>query len=102
MTINKADYLEEVLDSHKMKHINDLVETYKNRRNEIKSFLKSEFSGKIYEPFDSGSYKKHTAMNAKFDLDLSDAARMAVSTLSKLDGITISPLALPPLEWIIT
>ena len=70
MTINKADYLEEVLDSHKMKHINDLVETYKNRRNEIKSFLKSEFSGKIYEPFDSGSYKKHTAMNAKFDLDL--------------------------------
>lgn len=40
MTINKADYLEEVLDSHKMKHINDLVETYKNRRNEIKSFPK--------------------------------------------------------------
>ena len=25
----------------------------------------------------------------------SDAARMAVSTLSKLDGITISPFALP-------
>lgn len=70
MAIDKADYLEEVLKSHKMHHISNLVDIYKDRRNEIKSYLKSEFSGKIYEPFDSGSYKKHTAMNAKFDLDL--------------------------------
>ena len=70
MAIDKADYLEEVLKSHKMHHISNLVDIYKDRRNEIKSYLKSEFSGKIYEPFDSGSYKKHTAMNGKFDLDL--------------------------------
>jgi hypothetical protein len=32
----------------------------------------------------------------------SDAASMAVSTLSKLEGITISPFALPLFEWMLT
>ena len=65
----KSEYLQEVLESHRMSHINDLYNKYRDRRNEIKEFLKSEYKNNTYSPFDSGSYSKHTAINTKFDLD---------------------------------
>lgn len=65
----KSNYLQEVLETHKMKHIKDVFDKYRDRRNEIKDFLNSEYGSKIYSPFDSGSYSKHTAINTKFDLD---------------------------------
>lgn len=65
----RSNYLQEVLETHKMKHIKDVFDKYRDRRNEIKDFLCSEYGSKIYSPFDSGSYSKHTAVNTKFDLD---------------------------------
>ncbi|MGA4438689.1 nucleotidyltransferase [Psychrobacter piscatorii] len=65
----KSNYLQEVLETHKMKHIKDVFDKYRDRRNEIKDFLNAEYGSRIYSPFDSGSYSKHTAVNTKFDLD---------------------------------
>lgn len=70
MDISKHDYLEKVLESHKMKHVGDFVSKHTNKRDEIKSELQSNYSGKIYTPINSGSYAKHTAINSKFDLDI--------------------------------
>ncbi|AEC17073.1 DNA polymerase, beta-like region [Gallibacterium anatis UMN179] len=66
----KSDYLNSVLESYRMKHIDDLVNSYRSKRGEIKQFLNEQYGSKIYEPFNSGSYKKCTAINTKFDLDL--------------------------------
>ena len=66
----KSDYLNSVLESYRMKHIEELINTYRTKRDEIKQFLNEQYGSKIYEPFNSGSYKKHTAINTKFDLDL--------------------------------
>ena len=66
----KSDYLNSVLESYRMKHIEELINTYRTKREEIKQFLNEQYGSKIYEPFNSGSYKKHTAINTKFDLDL--------------------------------
>lgn len=70
MDISKHDYLEKVLESHKMKHVGDFVSKHTSKSNEIKSELQSNYSGKIYTPINSGSYAKHTAINSKFDLDI--------------------------------
>lgn len=66
----KSDYLQEVLETHRMKHVNETLERYRAKRREIRDFLNSEYGTNTYEPFNSGSYKKFTAINTKFDLDL--------------------------------
>lgn len=66
----KSDYLQEVLETHRMKHVNETLERYRAKRREIRDFLINEYGTNIYEPFNSGSYKKFTAINIKFDLDL--------------------------------
>ncbi len=66
----KSDYLQEVLETHRMKHVNETLERYRAKRQEIRDFLINEYGTNIYEPFNSGSYKKFTAINTKFDLDL--------------------------------
>lgn len=66
----KSNYLNSVLESYRMKHIEELINTYRTKRDDIKQFLNEQYNSKIYEPFNSGSYKKHTAINTKFDLDL--------------------------------
>ncbi|WGE57971.1 nucleotidyltransferase [Actinobacillus equuli] len=66
----KSDHLNSVLESYRMKYIEELITTYRTKRDEIKQFLNEQYGSKIYEPFNSGSYKKHTAINTKFDLDL--------------------------------
>lgn len=70
MGFNKADYLGSVLETHKMKHIDVLFDKFKEKRKEIKEKLEGMYEEKIYSPFNSGSYAKHTAINSKFDLDL--------------------------------
>lgn len=66
----KNTHLDEVLKSHRMTHIEDLVSKYTNRREEIKTALESKYSGNIYSPINSGSFGKHTAINIKFDIDI--------------------------------
>ncbi|STY79820.1 nucleotidyltransferase domain-containing protein [Moraxella catarrhalis] len=70
MSDYKSNYLNSVLESYRMKHIDGLVNKYREKRDEIKAFLNEQYGSKIYESFNSGSYKKHTAINTKFDLDL--------------------------------
>ena len=70
MAIDKSIYLQEVLDTYKMTHIEELVNKHKEKRNEIAKILNDKYSEKIYRPFNSGSFGKHTAINTKFDLDL--------------------------------
>lgn len=81
----KSDYLNSVLESYRMKHIEELINKYRTKGDEIKQFLNEQYGSKIYEPFNSGSYKKHTAINTKFDLDLVvPFKRNAFSTLEKM------------------
>lgn len=81
----KSDYLNSVLESYRMKHIEELINTYRTKRDEIKQFLNEQYGSKIYDPFNSGSYKKHTAINTKFDLDLVVPFKHnAFSTLEKM------------------
>lgn len=70
MAKEKQLHLQESLKTHKMSHIDNLISKYKTKRDEIKLSLKEHYSDNIYNPFDSGSFSKHTAINIKFDLDL--------------------------------
>jgi hypothetical protein len=69
MTIDKNAHLQNVLETHRMSHIDELVQKHVSRRDEIKEALEEKFSD-MYSPFNSGSFGKHTAINTKFDLDL--------------------------------
>ena len=85
MSLNKADYLESVLETHKMKHIDVLFDKFKGKRKEIKEKLEGKYEEKIYSPFNSGSYAKHTAINSKFDLDLAvPFKRNSFSTITEM------------------
>ena len=68
--IDKNNYLKEVLDTHKMHHVQDFVDKVKNRREEIKAKMHDHYGSDKYSSFGSGSFAKHTATNVKFDLDL--------------------------------
>lgn len=70
MILNKNEHLQNVLETYRMFHIDELVGKYKVKRNEIKEALEEKYSTNIYSPFNSGSFAKHTAINTKFDLDL--------------------------------
>lgn len=71
MIFDKNKYLNQVLESHKMKYVDDLMGKYKNKREEIKDALEAKFSNeKVTRAINSGSYAKHTAINKKFDIDL--------------------------------
>lgn len=68
--LKKENHLQNVLESHRMAHIQSLVDKHLKRRDEIKEVLEKEYIGKIYTPSNSGSFAKHTAINIKFDLDI--------------------------------
>ncbi len=70
MSMKKKEYLQNVLETHRMAHIQDLVDKFKLKRDEVKAALQENYGSDIYSPFDSGSFKKHTAINSKFDLDV--------------------------------
>lgn len=70
MALDKNNHLQNVLETHRMAHIDELVSKYKSKRDEIKEALEEKYSNNIYSPFNSGSFAKYTAINTKFDLDL--------------------------------
>lgn len=70
MAVNKREYLDNVLETHRMKHIDNLVQKFKKKRGEIKEALEENYTSNIYSPLNSGSFGKHTAINIKFDLDI--------------------------------
>lgn len=85
MAIDKKEHLEKVLETHRMSHLSSLLEKYKFKREEIKEALIEKYADKIYTPFNSGSFKKHTAINIKFDLDLvAPFKRNSFDTLEKM------------------
>ncbi|MEL6439072.1 MAG: nucleotidyltransferase [Cyanobacteria bacterium J06621_8] len=70
MEISKEEYLQNVLNSNKFSHIDNLIDKYKEKRDEVKEELKNNYQSNIYNPLNSGSFAKHTAINSKFDLDI--------------------------------
>lgn len=70
MDITKTEHLVQSLKSHKMSHIDDLVSKFRDKRNEVKQELQTNYGNKIYTSLNSGSFAKHTAINIKFDLDI--------------------------------
>ena len=70
MSFKKEEYLSNVLETNRMSHVEELVNKFKAKRDEVKTALSDKYGSDIYSPFDSGSFKKHTAINTKFDLDI--------------------------------
>lgn len=70
MAVDKPKHLNQVLETHRMAHINDLLDKYTQKREEVKEALEEKYGSNIYSPINSGSYAKHTAINIKFDLDI--------------------------------
>lgn len=70
MGINLHEHLNDVLETHRMTHIDDLVQRYKSKREDIKEALTGKYLSDIYNTFNSGSFAKHTGINSKFDLDI--------------------------------
>lgn len=68
--MDKAHYLDSVIDSYKISKEEKLLEKYKTKRDEVKRALEEKYKGNIYSPFNSGSYAKNTAINTKFDFDM--------------------------------
>ncbi|RUM44636.1 MAG: nucleotidyltransferase, partial [Hydrogenimonas sp.] len=67
---SKQDYLQEVLETYRMRHVEDQLEKFRKKRDEVKEAIEKYYRDKIYNPINSGSFAKHTAINSKFDLDI--------------------------------
>ena len=67
---DNTTYLKEVLETHRMCHVQKFVNKVVDRREEIKEIMSEAYGELIYPPFHSGSFAKHTAINIKFDFDL--------------------------------
>lgn len=70
MEVEKSEHLQNVLETHRMAHIDALLTKYKTKRDEVKEALVEKYTSNIYSPFNSGSFAKSTAINSKFDLDI--------------------------------
>jgi hypothetical protein len=70
MATNKKQHLDCVLKSHNIENNETLIKNYRAKRDEVKNELLEKYKGEIYSPINSGSYKKKTAVNIKFDIDL--------------------------------
>lgn len=71
MRLNKNKHLGDVLASHKMSHVDDLLTKYKKKREKVKDALAEKYKDEIVtRAINSGSYAKHDAVNIKYDLDL--------------------------------
>ncbi|MER0438243.1 hypothetical protein [Emticicia sp. W12TSBA100-4] len=72
MEFSKTKHLEDVVYSHKMTHIQSIMDKALKKRDEIKDALKDKYGNKRpTRAINSGSYAKHTAINIKFDIDIS-------------------------------
>lgn len=70
MAVDRQEHLNDVLETHRMAHINELIDKYKIKRDEVKEALEENYTSDIYSPLNSGSFAKSTAINSKFDLDI--------------------------------
>lgn len=70
MAIDINQHLAESLETHKMRHIQNKVNAYIAKANEVKSKLETHYGSNLYSVFRSGSFAKNTAINIKFDIDL--------------------------------
>lgn len=70
MSFDKNKYLEEVLETHKLYHVQEFVDKVQAKRDEIKDVMSNHYGNKKYGAFKSGSFAKHTATNIKFDMDV--------------------------------
>ncbi len=70
MATDKPKHLQQVLETHRMAHIERLLDKYKGKRKEVKEAIEENYKDKIYNPINSGSYAKSTHINTKFDLDV--------------------------------
>ena len=85
MATEKNAHLRCVLASHKIKRKQILLDKHIVLTNEIAELLKENYGSNIYDPFNSGSYAKNTAVNKKFDFDLiSPFKRNAFATLEEM------------------
>lgn len=85
MATDKPKHLQQVLNSHKMRLKELLLDKHIKERDEIITALKENYDNDLYEPFNSGSYAKNTAVNKKFDFDLmAPFKRNAFATLEEM------------------
>lgn len=86
MEFNKNKHLNDVLESHKMRHIKDFSDKVLSRKSEIIDKLAEHYDTDLrYDAFISGSMAKHTAINTKFDYDVVQPfKRSAFSTLNDM------------------
>lgn len=70
MAKDKNKHLDCVLKSHNIENNEALINKYRKKRDDVKEDLLQKFKGLLYTPINSGSYKKKTAVNIKFDIDL--------------------------------
>jgi hypothetical protein len=84
--MNKNNYLNRVLQSYRMKHVDDLMALYIEKREVVKNALQEKFKEQIAtRAINSGSYAKHDAINTKFDLDVCQPFnRNSFSTLEEM------------------
>jgi len=68
--MDKGLHLENVVKTHQITKEKDLLDKHIKKKNEVKDALKEKYESDIYEPYNSGSYAKNTAINTKFDFDL--------------------------------
>lgn len=88
MSLNKNNYLQQVLESYRMSHVDDLMEKYIKKREIVKDALVEKFKDQIVtRAINSGSYAKHDAINIKFDLDVCQPfKRNGFDTLEEMAG----------------
>lgn len=70
MAKDKNKHLDCVLKSHNIENNEDLMTAYRDKRDAVREDLKAKYGSDIYRILHSGSYKKKTAVNIKFDMDL--------------------------------
>lgn len=70
MAIDKNKHLLGVLETHRMKYVENFINKMKARKDEIDKKLAEHYGTKKYQGFKSGSLSKFTATNIKFDLDV--------------------------------
>lgn len=58
MSIDKNKYLKDVLQTHKLHHIQKFVDKVRAKREEIKQFMSEHYGNKKYLAFNSGSFAK--------------------------------------------
>ena len=67
--MDRNAYLDDVLFSYSMMHIEKRTNAYKAVAKELRDAIEANYMDKMYGTFYSGSIAKHTAVNTNFDID---------------------------------